>query len=124
MRLRDTKPHARANDGPDPLDLSSRIASRAEKASDCAARLREWDESCRMREVSNLLAISMQSLTARQRDTLIARFWAGMTLDEAGRALGVTRESVRQHEARALWRLRHPKRLAVRAAGALLGLWP
>ena len=35
----------------------------------------------------------------------------GLTLDQIGRAVGLTRERVRQIEARALKRLRHPSRL-------------
>jgi|13_taG_2_1085334.scaffolds.fasta_scaffold49392_2 RNA polymerase sigma factor (sigma-70 family) len=35
----------------------------------------------------------------------------GLTLDEIGKSIGITRERVRQIESRALRKLRHPSRL-------------
>jgi RNA polymerase primary sigma factor len=54
------------------------------------------------------------SLTPREEKVLRMRFGIGerqdYTLEEVGKVLGVTRERVRQIEAKAIRRLRHPTR--------------
>jgi RNA polymerase primary sigma factor len=50
------------------------------------------------------------ALTERERMVLRHRFWDGLTLDESGRMIGADRERVRQIEAKALRKLRHPVR--------------
>ncbi len=54
------------------------------------------------------------TLTERERKVLSMRFGIGdgsdHTLEEVGRVLGVTRERVRQIEAKAIRKIRHPKR--------------
>lgn len=61
----------------------------------------------RLREV-------LYSLNARERDVLDKRFGLGdgipRTLEEVGKMFGVTRERIRQIEAKALRKLRHPSR--------------
>ncbi|HIC87893.1 MAG TPA: RNA polymerase sigma factor RpoD, partial [Anaerolineae bacterium] len=56
----------------------------------------------------------IESLTPREARILQLRFGlldgSSYTLEEIGRKFGVTRERIRQIEARALWRLRHPSR--------------
>ncbi len=56
----------------------------------------------------------LSTLTEREEKVLRMRFGIGdghdHTLEEVGRVLGVTRERVRQIEAKALRKLRHPKR--------------
>jgi RNA polymerase primary sigma factor len=56
----------------------------------------------------------LSSLTARERDVLILRFGLkdgqSRTLEEVGREFDITRERVRQIEAKALRKLRHPQR--------------
>ena len=60
------------------------------------------------------MADVLGSLSARERDVLSLRF--GMddgrqrTLEEVGQLFGVTRERIRQIEAKALRKLRHPNR--------------
>jgi RNA polymerase primary sigma factor len=61
-------------------------------------------------EVENVL----DSLTPRERRVLQLRFGLidarEQTLEEVGKRFGVTRERIRQIEARALRKLRHPSR--------------
>jgi RNA polymerase primary sigma factor len=56
----------------------------------------------------------LDSLTLRERKVLQLRFGIvdgrSRTLEEVGREFGVTRERVRQIEAKALRKLRHPSR--------------
>ena len=56
----------------------------------------------------------LRSLSAREREVLEMRFGLkdgrGRTLEEVGQEFGVTRERIRQIEAKALRKLRHPIR--------------
>jgi hypothetical protein len=54
---------------------------------------------------------AIATLGEREQAALEYRYRDGMTLDEAGRRLGVGKERVRQIQARALARLRHPSRM-------------
>jgi len=56
----------------------------------------------------------LENLTEREQKVLRMRFGIGMntdhTLEEVGKQFGVTRERIRQIEAKALRKLRHPSR--------------
>lgn len=52
------------------------------------------------------MEVAMRCLRQREREVLKLRFWEGLTLLETGARLGVTRERIRQIEARALEKLR------------------
>ena len=58
--------------------------------------------------------VGLASLTGRERRVLQLRFGLDdgrqRTLEEVGREFGVTRERIRQIEAKALRKLRHPSR--------------
>ncbi len=58
----------------------------------------------------------LEDLVPRERDIIERRFGIGddrdMTLEEVGKRHGVTRERIRQLEAKALRKLRHPRRAA------------
>lgn len=52
----------------------------------------------------------LKTLNNQQRTVIILRFFGGYTLEEVGEVLSVTRERIRQVEAKALRILRHPSR--------------
>lgn len=53
---------------------------------------------------------AMETLAERERDVLAYRYRDGLTLEETGEKYHVTRERIRQCEAKALRKLRHPLR--------------
>lgn len=68
----------------------------------------------------------LAGLTAREAKVLRMRFGIDMntdhTLEEVGKQFDVTRERIRQIEAKALRKLRHPSRSEVlRSCGRLIG---
>ena len=66
------------------------------------------------KDLSDQTNLVLESLTPREEKVLRMRFGIGekqdYTLEEVGKVLGVTRERVRQIEAKAIRRLRHPTR--------------
>jgi RNA polymerase primary sigma factor len=66
------------------------------------------------KDLANQTTLVLDTLTEREEKVLRMRFGIGerqdYTLEEVGKVLGVTRERVRQIEAKALRRLRHPTR--------------
>ena len=63
----------------------------------------------------NVVKKLLAALPDRARDVLISRYGLGkstdkLTLDAIGKKYGITRERVRQIEAKALRKLRHPTR--------------
>jgi RNA polymerase sigma factor (sigma-70 family) len=58
------------------------------------------------RHARELVGPALRFLTAKQKEVVRRRFWLGQTLEETGRAVGLTRERVRQVEKDALTRLR------------------
>lgn len=52
---------------------------------------------------------SLGELTDREQNVLKMRFMSGMTLEECAKAMNVGRERIRQVEAKALRKLRHPR---------------
>ncbi|MBE9528129.1 MAG: RNA polymerase sigma factor RpoD [Proteobacteria bacterium] len=66
------------------------------------------------KDLTDQTTMVLDSLTPREEKVLRMRFGIGerqdYTLEEVGRVLGVTRERVRQIEAKAIRRLRHPTR--------------
>lgn len=62
------------------------------------------------------IAAEVATLSEREQGVLACRFQRKMTLEQCGKEYGVTRERIRQIEAKALRKLRHPSRLnAIRA---------
>ena len=71
------------------------------------------DEVCEHSLKKEILEV-LETLNEREEKVIKFRFGIdrsqGLTLEEVGRKFGVTRERVRQIEAKALTRLRHPSR--------------
>ncbi|GAB4485033.1 MAG: sigma-70 family RNA polymerase sigma factor [Thermodesulfovibrionales bacterium] len=66
-------------------------------------------------EISDQILMILQTLTPKEEKVIRMRFGIGVdrdhTLEEVGRQLSITRERVRQIEAKALRKLKHPSRL-------------
>ena len=75
------------------------------------------DANVERQEVSVSISRVLQTLTPKEETVIRMRFGIGMkkehTLEEVGRQLAVTRERIRQIEAKALKKLRHANRLKV-----------
>jgi RNA polymerase primary sigma factor len=75
------------------------------------------DANVERQEVSLAISRVLQTLTPKEETVIRMRFGIGMkkehTLEEVGRHLAVTRERIRQIEAKALKKLRHANRLKV-----------
>ena len=71
------------------------------------------DESCAATSMENISIL--ETLTDRERQVVDFRFGltdgCSRTLEEVGRLFNVTRERIRQIEAKALRKLRHPSRM-------------
>ena len=61
-------------------------------------------------DLKRAIAKGMSDLSDREKQILKLRFWEDMTYEEVASELGVTRERIRQIEARALRQLKHPTR--------------
>ena len=61
-------------------------------------------------DLRQLIAEVLETLTNREALVLQCRFWQDLTMEEVGIKLHITRERVRQIEAKALRKLRHPSR--------------
>src|SRR5580700_2605598 len=59
--------------------------------------------------IKDAIGTILNSLKPRYRSVLFCRFWYGMTLEETGKKFNVTREVIRQNEAKALRILRSEK---------------
>jgi RNA polymerase sigma factor (sigma-70 family) len=66
-------------------------------------------------EISDQLLMILKTLTPKEEQVIRMRFGIGAerdhTLEEVGRHLSITRERVRQIEAKALRKLKHPSRM-------------
>lgn len=61
-------------------------------------------------DLERLFPAILETLTMREQKLLWCRFWADYTLDETGMVFGVTKERIRQIEAKAIRKLKHPTR--------------
>ncbi|MCL5024667.1 MAG: sigma-70 family RNA polymerase sigma factor [Nitrospirae bacterium] len=73
-----------------------------------------FDDAERFEKTENIIRI-LKTLSAKEEQVIRLRFGIGVdrdhTLEEVGRQLSITRERVRQIEAKALRKLKHPTRL-------------
>ncbi len=102
---------------PEPLSLDAPVGD--DQSSYLGDFIQDEDESSPVEAASNRvlrrqLEKVLQTLTPRERDVLKLRFGLDdgypRTLEEVGQIFNVTRERIRQIEAKALKKLRHPKR--------------
>lgn len=61
-------------------------------------------------DLERLIPKAFETLTKREVMVIVSRCWHDYTLDEVGACFRVTRERVRQIEAKAIRRLKHPSR--------------
>lgn len=74
----------------------------------------ELGETAERNDIARRVRSAMRALTERERNVLELRFGIGdenpLTLEEVGQRFGVTRERIRQIQAKAMRRLKHPSR--------------
>jgi len=70
----------------------------------------EPPEPHQRRDLELVATYLLTTLTEREAELLIRRYWYEFTLEECGQQMSVTRERVRQIEMKALRKLRHPGR--------------
>jgi hypothetical protein len=61
-------------------------------------------------DLGRLFPPILETLTTREQKVIWCRFWGDYTLEETGVAFGVTQERIRQIEAKAIRKLKHPTR--------------
>jgi DNA-directed RNA polymerase sigma subunit (sigma70/sigma32) len=64
----------------------------------------------RQLDLERVFSVVLETMTTREQKLLWCRFWADYTLDEIGCVFDVTRERIRQIEAKALRKLKHSSR--------------
>ncbi len=83
-----------------------------EYAYDIADEGKSPEEEAILSELKKTATVALSSLTAREERVLRMRFGIGLkkdhTLEEVGKTFGMIRERIRQIEAKALWKLKHP----------------
>jgi hypothetical protein len=74
-------------------------------------------------EVSNIVSSVLKTLTEQEQEVIKRRFFYSETLASIGKVIGVNPERVRQVEAKALRKLRHPDRIRkMEVVADLLGI--
>ena len=78
-------------------------------------RLPEWmrpqnEDRDTLIDLERVVPVVLDGLRPKEQKVLWYRFWGDYTLEETGKALDVTRERIRQIEAKALRKLKHPSR--------------
>ncbi len=72
--------------------------------------MQESSEQPERRDQERVVAYLLLTLTPREAFVLTRRFWFEDTLEECGRYLEVGKERIRQIEAKAIRKLKHPSR--------------
>ncbi len=70
-------------------------------------------EEIKQREVTETVSRCINMLESRQARVIHCRFMLGMTLEDVGFDLHVTRERVRQIEAEAIYEMKHGRARAI-----------
>ena len=91
---------------------SGRTATRSSAISSRTSRCRTPLELASQQLLKSQICEALGKLTERERKIIVLRFGLEdgrfRTLEEVGREFGITRERIRQIEAKALRKLRHP----------------
>ena len=81
----------------------------------------ESEEEARKAYIPGISA-ALATLTEREQSVIACRFQRKLTLEQCGKEYGITRERIRQIEAKAIRKLRHPSRLNMMRAVPLTEL--
>jgi RNA polymerase primary sigma factor len=119
LPMKKVKAIMRADEAPVPLEALLAADFVADDVRE-AFTLADPSESAEASELTRELRAAISSLRIRDQKVILLRFGldvpGDMTLEEIGQAMGITRERVRQIEAKSLLRLQHPNRtVALRA---------
>jgi len=93
---------------------TNRISSFVESAQLSGASFRQLgpSEECERAEASQIIDEVLDTLTVRECMMLKSRVYNKMTLEDIATEAGLSRERIRQIEAKAFRKMRHPARLA------------
>jgi RNA polymerase sigma factor (sigma-70 family) len=88
-------------DPEDPVDNAIRFGPEHDQS---------YEQNFDKEELKRVAAKAISSLPKREQQVIKLHIWYGLSLEEIGKRLGVTKERIRQIEARALRMLKHPER--------------
>jgi RNA polymerase sigma factor (sigma-70 family) len=91
----------------DARKMAARRCARERRAAEVKMQELREPTACHWDDYASLLDSALARLPRMDRDAVVLRFMQGMTLKEAGEAMGISEEAARKHSDRALDRLRN-----------------